>query len=103
MKKKSYQFAPALLLVLGFAFPYVSNAAEPARQLTPVQMQKIERIKQDLLSAGCIKNNYYNDREIKPLMEEAIKSIDPILVGKNVMYGPKWLEVIGNNKPLSRQ
>ena len=36
-------------------------------------------------------------------IEHAVKDIDPILVGRNLVFGKEWLKFVGDNKPLSRQ
>ena len=41
--------------------------------------------------------------EVMQLVEEAASRVDPILIGRNVVFGPTWLNVVGDKKLLTRQ
>ena len=41
--------------------------------------------------------------ELSKTMKGDIEHIDPILVGKNIVFSDNWLRFIGDNKPLTRQ
>ena len=54
---------------------------------------------------GLTRSNYPNTArpEVMQLVEEVAKRVDPILIGRNVVFGPNWLNYVGDRKMLTRQ
>jgi len=80
--------------------------APPAEQtgFTEREQRQIEQIKRDLSSPvpPSYMINTNSDQSMR-LVEEAIRQINPALVGRNVMFTPRWLEIVGPGKPLPPQ
>jgi hypothetical protein len=76
----------------------------PAEQtgFTEREQREIENIKRELMNQNNPSRvNTYNVQRMR-LVEEAVRQIDPTLIGRNVIFAPRWLEVMGDGKPMPR-
>jgi len=95
----------ALVLAAGLTFGG-PNAAGQNTQLSPQQQTTVNLVKENLIrqrsAFTCFGRN--SDVPLTTLVEDALRDIDPILVGKNVVFDKKWLDhIVGSGKPFSRQ
>ena len=44
-----------------------------------------------------------HDQQVQKIINGDLNDIDPILVGRHIVFEPTWLEFVGNNRQLSRQ
>ena len=72
------------------AIPRTTTARTPV--LTKVQQQTVEKMKEERLAEG--KGAW---------VEQNLSNLDPILVGRNIVFSKKWIEFVGNGKPISRE
>ena len=92
----------ALLLITCLVF---GNTVVVAQQrLSPQQEETVRQLKEQLIRNGdgvCfIRDSNMGKTET---IEVQFKNIDPILVGKNVVFSKNWLKHIGPNNKLTRQ
>ena len=85
--------------------PQQPRAAEPPAEptgFTPQQLRRIEELKRELMDINNPRRvNIRNAQEMQ-MVEEAIRQIDPSLIGRNIIFGPRWLEFMGDGKPMPR-
>ena len=85
--------------------PAPEPAVQPPQQVklqpgwTPEKVATMEQLKREIQrwgasGGGCLARAEFN---------RFADTIDPILVGKNVVFTPRWLEYVGAGKPLTRQ
>ena len=74
----------------------------PTVQLPPgwtqEQYQTLMKFRAEVRQPGT-----FAQRERDVLIHGDLKDIDPILIGRNILFGPDWLEFVGTNRQLSRQ
>jgi len=64
---------------------------------TPEKMATVEQLKREI---------HERERRLTPEIQgklDNLNNVDPILVGKHVVFSHNWIEFIGPKKPLSRQ
>jgi len=85
--------------------PQPQRIAPPAEQagFTEREQREIENIKRELMNPNNPSRVNTNNVQRMRLVEEAIRQIDPTLIGRNVLFGPRWLEVVGPGKPIPPQ
>jgi hypothetical protein len=92
----------SLLLVTGLFFD--GGEANAQQRLTPEQAETVRQLKEQLLKSGggvCFIRDSKRDKTT--VIEEQFKDIDPILVGRNIVFSKNWLKHIGPNKQIARQ
>ena len=97
-KKQATLFLFTVALLLSFALVFPTSGAE----YTPQQQQTIAKLKQQMTgmrSFDCPTSERVGFPRVVIAM---LDDIDPLLVGKNVVFGDRWLEYIGEGKPISR-
>ena len=78
------------------------NTAHLPPQKTAVVKQLKEEAAKRQFYLGCITGNLaVNERQ--RLVEEMLDNLDPILVGKHVVFSKKWRNYIGPNKSITAQ
>ena len=77
--------------------------ANETNVFTPQQEQQIKELQRRLTDPGEIRRLNAVNNAPRHLLEEAIRRFNPALVGQNVMFGPRWLEVVGEGKPIPPQ
>jgi len=75
-------------------------------QLPPQKAAVVKQLKEELANRqyllGSITGNV-SPRERRRIVEDTLNNLDPILVGKYVVFPKKWLNYIGPNKPITVQ
>jgi hypothetical protein len=96
----------ACLLILLLA----ANAeAQQNTQLSPNQVAAVEHLKKHLLEVTEVTQNFGLTRkgtsERRKLVESKLSNLDPILVGKHIIFSKEWLDYIdtGNPPVITRQ
>jgi len=83
--------------------PQQSQKVAEQTGFTEREQRQIDQLKRELTNPNPTPNivNTNNQQQMR-LVEEAMRQIDPSLVGRNVLFGPRWLEVMGDGKPMPR-
>jgi len=78
------------------------EAQQVSRQLLPEQQETLDKLKRQL---GGMRNFDCPDSsrtELPKTIAESLDEMDPVLVGKNIVFSKAWLNHIGSRKEMSR-
>jgi hypothetical protein len=82
-------------------------AAQSASKLSSQQAATVEQLKNQLVqtsgNACLLQNTARNSAERQRVVNAALNNLDPILVGRNVVFSKVWLISVDTNKTLTRQ
>ena len=103
---KNIYLAICCFLLLTLSGADVASQNNP--KLSPQQAAVVEQLKEELgkigRSLGKIgRSRHIDATEMRQIIDVGLKNLDPILVGKHVVFSKKWLDYVGTNKPLTRQ
>jgi|GEM_PF-2238518 len=81
-------------------------AGQNTSHLPPQKAAVVKQLKEEVAKRqfylGCITGSLAaNERQ--RLVEEMLDNLDPVLVGRNVIFSKKWLNYIGPNKSITAQ
>ena len=97
-QKQSALFLFAAALFLSFALIFAASAAE----YTPQQQQTIAQLKQQMAGMRNFDCSTSERVGVPRVIIAMLDDIDPLLVGKNVIFSDRWLDYIGEEKSISR-
>jgi len=88
-----------------FVLSSTDIAAQDLSHLPPDKQAVVKQVQEKLNGSGRICFSTSSNMLIyKEVVVKALDKIDPILVGKNVVFDKKWLDgVVGDGKPLTRR
>lgn len=89
-----------LLLLL-----YQTGVAQNSVTLPTEKAKIVEQLKDELVKSrgtACFLKGV-NFRERSKHINDALSDLDPMLVGKHVVFGKEWLNHVGSGKPLSNR
>ena len=78
--------------------PAINTMAQPNTKLSPEKAAVVAQLKKDLKGSRLS----LTGNLIGPKIAD-IDDIDPLLVGKHVVFAKEWMDFVGPNKPLTHQ